>query len=104
MGEWEEVKFKGKVIPIVDVDVDALHVLEVHGLKGLKKKETPYMLGISDFFDKRGCIHVVTWEDECPYGQKELKKYFGGCEFYKDGKCNAPIYEVEIIVKRKRVR
>ena len=88
VGEWKEKKFKGVVVPVCDIDMQCLRVIEEY----YSDFQTSN-IEIIDIFPDYACDLFdeldVCPEDDCPHNV--------------GGKCHPPKYEVEIIIKYRRI-
>ena len=94
--EWEIIRFRGIVCPRTGCQEDYLEVIEEYESCNLPIIDDKF--SISSFFDAEACVDAEDGE-ECKHPN------FGEvCSCYRDGICHPPVYEVEIIIRRRRVR
>jgi len=88
MGEWREKKFKGVVVPVCGVYTQYLKVVKEYCGNFQTSK-----IVILDIFPDYACEFFddidYCFEDDCPHNV--------------NGKCNPPKYEVEILIRYRRV-
>jgi len=88
VSEWKEKKFKGVVVPVRDVDIQYLRVVEEY----CSDFQTSN-IEIVDIFPDHAC-EFFDDIDDCPEDD---------CPHNVNGKCNPPKYEVEILIRYRRV-